>query len=418
MDIRPYGEEDLGALAQLWLEGWQSTGLSVASPATLEELRERIPRELCGGWCVFLAHSKADLLGFVALREDDHCLDQLFVAPSCQRRGIGRCLLDFAKGRMPTGFWLRTAVANTRACRFYEREGFVRGSMAPHPRHGHPTVIYRWSLETTQDDRGGARAMTGLETQYKDSSNLEARAAIYRFATGPGLGPREVLDLMLATIPADADVLEVGCGPGWMWRSNLARVPRSWRVLLTDLMPGMACEAAAGLGSDARFRVRRMDVQALDLPDAGFDAVIASWMLYHVPDRPRAVAEIRRVLKPGGALFAATNGEAHVGEIDALVNEYLGEASPVRSRLAFSLENGMGQLGPFFDGIVVHEKRSSLRITEPEAVVRYVLSFDAAKARIVGDRLEELRGRVQHEIQSAGAFVVQTRSGLFIARKA
>jgi SAM-dependent methyltransferase len=227
-----------------------------------------------------------------------------------------------------------------------------------------------------------------------------------------------VLDLMLAGIPADAEVLEVGCGPGWMWRGNLARVPPSWRILLTDLTSGMAGEAATGLAGDARFRVRRMDVQALELPDSSFDAVIANWMLYHVPDRPRAFAEIRRVLKPGGTLFAATNGDAHVGEIDALVDEYLGEASPVTGGLAFSLENGMGQLAPFFDGIAVYEKRSSLRITDPEAVVRYVLSFDAAKERIVGNRLEELRARVQHEIQAAGAFVVHTHSGLFIARKA
>jgi hypothetical protein len=90
----------------------------------------------------------------------------------------------------------------------------------------------------------------------------------------------------------------------------------------------------------------------------------------------------------------------------------------VKRGLAFSLENGMDQLAPFFAGIVVHQRRASLRITEPEAVVRYVLSFDEAKERIVGDRLEELRGRVQHEVQSSGAFVVQTHSGLFVARKA
>jgi ubiquinone/menaquinone biosynthesis C-methylase UbiE len=79
----------------------------------------------------------------------------------------------------------------------------------------------------------------------------------------------------------------------------------------------MAAEAAAGLAGDGRFSMRRMDVQALDLPDAAFDAVVANWMLYHVPDRPRALAEIRRVLRPGGTLFSATNGDAHVREIDA-----------------------------------------------------------------------------------------------------
>src|SRR5262245_54947342 len=102
--------------------------------------------------------------------------------------------------------------------------------------------------------------MSALATQYKDSTNLNARAAIYRFAGGSGFGPGHVFSQMLATIPADADVLEVGCGPGWLWRSNLSRVPPSWRILATDLTPGMTGEAAAALGADARFRVRQMDV--------------------------------------------------------------------------------------------------------------------------------------------------------------
>lgn len=146
--------------------------------------------------------------------------------------------------------------------------------------------------------------------------------------------------------------------------------------------------------------------------------VFANWMLYHVEDRPRALAEICRVLKPGGALFGATNGDAHVAEIDLLVNAYLGDASPVKGGLAFSLENGAAQLSPFFASIAVQDGRDALRITEAEAVVQYVLSFNEAKQRIVGDRLDALRRRVQHDIQSAGAFVVHTHSGLFIARRA
>jgi len=252
--------------------------------------------------------------------------------------------------------------------------------------------------------------MSELKRQYRDSSNLNARIAIYRYRAEGGFGPAHVLDLMLKTIPADADVLEVGCGPGWMWRGALGRVPRSWRILLTDLMPGMTEEAIAALGNDERFRERQMDVHALDLPDASFDAVIANWMLYHVEDRARALVEIRRVIKPGGRFFAATNGDAHLGKIDLLVNEYFGDAAPTRGGLAFSLKNG-----PFFGSIAVHQGRGTLRITETEPVVQYALSFNESKQIIVGDRLDDLRRRVRDEIGVAGAFVVQTHSGLFIA---
>ena len=48
--------------------------------------------------------------------------------------------------------------------------------------------------------------MSDLHTQYKDSTNLNARAAIYRFGVGGGFGPGQVFDLMLKAVPADADV--------------------------------------------------------------------------------------------------------------------------------------------------------------------------------------------------------------------
>ena len=143
--IRAYGDQDLVAVARLWLESWQSTGLPVAQLATDAANKERISRELTGGWSVFLAcNENEDLLGFLALKPDSACLDQLFVAPAVQRQGIGRALLDFAKQQMTNGIWLRTAVDNVGACRFYERNGFRACEIGVHPTLGHRTVVYRW----------------------------------------------------------------------------------------------------------------------------------------------------------------------------------------------------------------------------------------------------------------------------------
>jgi GNAT superfamily N-acetyltransferase len=140
--ISPYREADHRTTACLWLESWRSTGLSErASESVLLDL---IPRELAAGWDVHLAWDDGELAGFLALKPASRCLDQLFVAPQAQGRGIGRALLDFAKDRLPNGLWLRTAADNIRACHFYERNGLRRGETQIHPTLGHQTVIYRW----------------------------------------------------------------------------------------------------------------------------------------------------------------------------------------------------------------------------------------------------------------------------------
>jgi len=145
--IRPYRDQDLEATARLWLASWRSTGLAVALRSTESELfalNERIPRELAAGWAAYLAWTDDKPVGFLALNPASGRLDQLFVLPEAQGRGIGRALLDFAKRRLPEGLSLRTAVENFRACAFYEREGCRRGEAQPHPTLGHMTVTYRW----------------------------------------------------------------------------------------------------------------------------------------------------------------------------------------------------------------------------------------------------------------------------------
>jgi ribosomal protein S18 acetylase RimI-like enzyme len=62
---------------------------------------------------------------------DERQLHQLFVDPEFQNRGIGKALLDCAKQKMPTGFWLRTMVRNRAARRFYERESLLHRQDGP-----------------------------------------------------------------------------------------------------------------------------------------------------------------------------------------------------------------------------------------------------------------------------------------------
>ena len=250
-----------------------------------------------------------------------------------------------------------------------------------------------------------------VQTQYADASNLQARSAIYRFGDPAATPwPRWVFDQL--NLPADARVLEIGCGDGALWRRNLERLPCGWRITMLDLSAGMLAAARRDLPA-TQFAFAQADAEKLPLRESSFDAVVANHMLYHLPDLPRALREVRRVLAPGGRLFATTNSNAHLAPMLRLIAEFVGVDLP----FAFTMENGAAQLRASFANIDSRHIRGQLRVTEAEAVVRYVRSVNGAPQRITGTRLDELRRRAQCEIDTNGAFSFPTAAGMFIAKR-
>jgi ubiquinone/menaquinone biosynthesis C-methylase UbiE len=99
---------------------------------------------------------------------------------------------------------------------------------------------------------------------------------------------------------AEGDVLEVAIGTG----RNLPHYPEGVRLTGIEFSPGMlelARRQAERLGLDVDLRLG--DAQALDFPDASFDTVVCTLSLCAIPDERQAVAEMRRVLRPGGRLL-------------------------------------------------------------------------------------------------------------------
>ncbi|MCZ7671197.1 MAG: methyltransferase domain-containing protein [Chloroflexi bacterium] len=74
-------------------------------------------------------------------------------------------------------------------------------------------------------------------------------------------------------------VLECGCGPGWLWRENLARIPAGCQITLTDFSEGMVAEAEAALAGSPDFRFQTMNIEEIPLPMTSFDVVVANHML-------------------------------------------------------------------------------------------------------------------------------------------
>lgn len=139
VSIRPYRESDFDAVTLIWRDGHESTGVGV--PSTLEHLRERWALQRSAGCYAHVAEDEGVAVGFITYEDAE--VKQLYVAPAHQGQGIGKLLLDFAKREMPTGFRLHTAI-ESRAPKFYEREGLVRGETGRHPRYGYRIVYFTW----------------------------------------------------------------------------------------------------------------------------------------------------------------------------------------------------------------------------------------------------------------------------------
>jgi SAM-dependent methyltransferase len=249
-----------------------------------------------------------------------------------------------------------------------------------------------------------------VREQYASEANLRARIELHeRFSTTALSYPHWVFDGY--DFGDEADVLEVGCGNGMIWRENLDRIPAGWRLTLTDLSRGMVDQAGAVLGDRAAYAVA--DVQGLPFDDASFDAVIANHMLFHVEDRPRALGEIARVLRTGGLFRATSIGHDHLCRLRELVPPRPG-GQWEKTRERFMIEQVPQELAPFFVDVELELfPDDGLEVTELEPLLAFVRS----RGDVEEDELEPLRQAAEVEIGERGSFHVSRATARVKARK-
>ena len=113
------------------------------------------------------------------------------------------------------------------------------------------------------------------------------------------------LDATREYFKPDMEVLEIGCGTG---STAIAHAPFVKHIRATDLSPRMieiAKDKAKDAGID-NVTFEALSVDALDVPAAGFDAIMAHNLLHLLDDRQRAIADIHTMLKPGGVFVSST----------------------------------------------------------------------------------------------------------------
>lgn len=143
-------------------------------------------------------------------------------------------------------------------------------------------------------------------------------AATYNLVTKPG---EKKLGRLRARVleGLHGDVLEIGAGTG----ANFAHYPTGARVVALEPDPHMLKRAQAHLLELGRtdIDVRLAPAETLPCDDASFDSVVSTLVLCTVTDVPRALAEMRRVLRPGGELrfIEHVRGGAILGRIQGIM---------------------------------------------------------------------------------------------------
>ncbi|MGE5755574.1 MAG: class I SAM-dependent methyltransferase [Planctomycetaceae bacterium] len=131
-------------------------------------------------------------------------------------------------------------------------------------------------------------------------------------------------------------ILDVGTGPARI-PIALCRADPSARVLGVDLARAMLDRArlnVAAAGLARRIRCARADAKMLPSPSGAFEAVVSNSIVHHIPDPRPVLAEMARVVAPGGTLFVRDLARPdRLEAVAALVTTYAGKESPAARAL-------------------------------------------------------------------------------------
>jgi ubiquinone/menaquinone biosynthesis C-methylase UbiE len=258
---------------------------------------------------------------------------------------------------------------------------------------------------------------SGMAQQYGDSQKLAARA---RLNSKYAISDVGWFPWVASHLPLQSGnrVLDIGCGPGWFWAATASIWPEKLDLTLGDLSLGMVQEAVDRCRTLPFGSVRGQQADATMLPfeEGSFDAVIAMHMLYHLPDPTRGIAEMFRVLKPGGVLAVTTNGAGNMRRMYELTTVF-GSPPSDPAASAFGFDAAEHLMRSQFGNVTMALHPSKLRITEPEDVFLALTSYPPGDGA-TEPQLAKLRDAIASAFkQGDGILDVEKEVGLFLSRK-
>lgn len=260
-----------------------------------------------------------------------------------------------------------------------------------------------------------------VREQYRTSGNLERRIRLHDYSTNPQSWMEWIYERL--ELKENQKVLELGCGTGLLWQSNIHRLPRGLHLTLTDRSEGMLDKTRETLSTYGELLKERdihvdfliADGNELSLEEGIYDCVIANHMLYHVNRRKECLKEIASSLKPEGRFYCSTIGDIHMRELHELAAAFDSRIILPSSGITggFRLENAEPQLKPFFPRIERMDQENNLIVDDAEAIYEYVRSYPGNASCILEQRGEEFLRLLRERIEKEGGIFIHKSQGMF-----
>lgn len=263
--------------------------------------------------------------------------------------------------------------------------------------------------------------LTGMEkslkNQYENASNISARINLHSLYSQNPQGWFPWIYEQLG-ICQGMRVLELGCGDGTLWTSNMELLPEKIEITLSDISEGMLRDARRAIGTeDARFSYRTFDCHRIPYTRGEFDLVIADHVLFYCEDIGKVCEEVCRVLRPEGVFVCSTYGRDHMKEVSQLVHDFDDRIVLSAEKLydRFGMENGKEILKRDFAHCEWKLYEDSLFVPVPEPLISYVLSCHGNQGQYITERYKEFRAYVKRKTDNG--FKISKEAGIFICKK-
>ncbi len=145
-------------------------------------------------------------------------------------------------------------------------------------------------------DRDSAKSHSQFVGSIPEDYDTHLGPLLFQFAAA------DLAARVAERMPPRGKLLEIACGTGISTEQLWRALPTETEIVATDLNQAMLDFAVAKRGALPKVTYQQADAQDLPFADGAFDAVVCQFGIMFFPDKAKALAEMKRILKPGGLL--------------------------------------------------------------------------------------------------------------------